>query len=368
MKKTKILVIDDDELVCDLIASALQMEGYETLRASNGKEGVEVATANVPDLILCDVMMPVMDGFSTLRELRNERSTAMIPFIFLTGQTTKADMRQGMELGADDYLVKPVMVPELLAAIETRLQKHQLVRQETERKLNELRTSLSLSLPHEIRTPLSGIIGFAEVLRDDNASLKADEISEMASHIHKSATRLGDLVESFLIYAQLEILSASPDRKAFIGKESTQMLRSRIEDIAVKSAERYNRAGDLRLFVSEGEASISMQSAIRMIEELVDNAFKFSQPGSPVDVASSVEQNAYRLTVSDAGVGMKPENLGEIGAYRQFNRKSQEQQGTGLGLAITKRIAELYGGILSIESSPGKGTTVVVSLPLPGRA
>lgn len=368
MSKTKILVIDDDELICDMIASALRMEGYETLMALNGKEGVALAKAKAPDLILCDVMMPVMDGFSVLRELRRDRSTAMIPFIFLTGQTTKTDMRQAMELGADDYLGKPVLVPELLAAIETRLQKHELLRQETERKLNELRTSLSLSLPHEIRTPLSGIIGFAEVLRDDHASMKPEEISDMASHIHKSATRLGNLVENFLIYAQLQILSSNPDRKAFIGKESTQMLRGQIEEIAAKTAKAFNRTGDLRLSLADGEAALSPESAKHIVVELVANAFKFSKPGSPVDVTTSVEEAFYRLSVSDAGVGMQQENLGEIGAYRQFNRKLQEQQGAGLGLAITKMIAELYGGRFSIESTPGKGTTVVVSLPLPGSA
>ena len=215
----KILVIDDDELVCEMIATSLQMEGFETIRAFDGTLGVEAARIHLPDLIVCDVVMPNLDGYGTLKALREKPATATIPFIFLTGQAAKSDMRQGMVLGADDFLTKPVMIAELVAAIRTRLQKQNLAKQETERKLDELRLNLSLSLPHEIRTPLSGIIGFAEVLRDDVKSLGAEEISEMAKIILKSATRLGHMVENFLTYAQLEMLAATSAPNAFVGKE-----------------------------------------------------------------------------------------------------------------------------------------------------
>jgi two-component system sensor histidine kinase/response regulator len=363
----KILVIDDDELVCDMIASTLQLEGFETIMALDGHKGIEAAREHSPDLIICDVMMPNLDGFATLRKIRQDPATATTPFIFLTGQTTKSDMRQGMELGADDFLAKPVMVNELISAIRTRLQKKELAHKETERKLDELRVNLTLSLPHEIRTPLAGIIGFAEVLRDDNPSLKPEEISDMAKIILKSATRLGHLVENFLAYAQLQILSANPGKTSLVGREASVILKRHIEEVAGKKAHEYDRPRDLQLSLAAEEAAISTQSMRRIFEELIDNAFKFSKPGTPIDVAAQQTYDLFMLTVRDRGVGMDIKHIAEIGAYKQFDRKRYEQQGSGLGLAIAKQTIELYGGRFSIESEVGKGTTVTLELPRVGK-
>jgi signal transduction histidine kinase len=359
----KILVIDDDELVCEMISSTLQLEGFETISALDGHEGIEAARKHSPDLIICDVMMPRLDGYATLSAIRNDPSTATTPFIFLTGQTTKSDMRQGMELGADDFLAKPIMVNELVAAIRTRLQRHELARKETERKLDELRINLSLSLPHEIRTPLSGIIGFAEILRDDNTTLKPDEISEMAKIILKSATRLGRLVENFLTNAQLQILSASPNKTSFVGKEASVVLKTHIEDSARVKAKEYERSNDLHLSVGAAEAAISTQGMKRIFEELIDNALKFSKAGSVVEVTTEQTDRFLVLSVRDHGVGIDARNIEEIGAYKQFDRHRLEQQGSGLGLAIVKQMIELYGGRFAIESKPGVGTTATIVLP-----
>jgi two-component system, sensor histidine kinase and response regulator len=361
----KILVIDDDDLVCEMLAASLREEGFETIQALDGHKGVEAARMHSPDVIVCDVMMPNLDGYATLSALRHDPATATIPFIFLTGQTTKSDMRQGMDLGADDFLAKPVMIGELVAAIRTRLQKQQLVRQETERKLDELRVTMSLSLPHEIRTPLSGIIGFAEVLRDDSASLKSEEISEMATLILKSATRLGSLVENFLTYAQLEMISAGSAKKSFVGREATVQLSLHFEEVASKKARQFDRARDVKVSFQGSEAAISIQSAKRILEELLDNALKFSKPGTPVEIATKHRDNWLVLIVTDHGVGMDSRHIEEIGPYRQFDRKFHEQQGSGLGLAIAKRMTELYGGNFSVESEIGKGTTVTIELPRP---
>lgn len=367
MAVPKILVIDDDALVCELITSTLQLEGFETIWVRDGHEGIEAARKHSPDLIICDVIMPNLDGFATLRRIRQDPATATTPFIFLTGQTTKSDMRQGMELGADDFLAKPFMASELIAAIRTRLQKKELAHKETERKLDELRVNLSLSLPHEIRTPLAGIIGFAEVLRDDNASLKPEEISDMAKIILKSAARLGHLVESFLAYAQLQILSASPNKTSFVGKEASVILKSHLEEVAGKKAHEYDRPNDLRLSLEAENAGISTQSMKRIFEELIDNALKFSKPGTPIEVTTAQTDTLFILTLRDHGVGMDVKHIPEIGAYKQFDRKRYEQQGSGLGLAIAKQTIELYGGRFSIESEVGKGTTVTLELPRVGK-
>jgi DNA-binding NarL/FixJ family response regulator len=122
---SKILLIEDEPTIRDNLVSILEMEDHQALAAENGRKGVELATAHRPELILCDVMMPGLDGYGVLKALRADEATARIPFIFLTARGERADIRAGMNLGADDYLVKPVRVEELLNAIAARLERAQ---------------------------------------------------------------------------------------------------------------------------------------------------------------------------------------------------------------------------------------------------
>ncbi|MGE5353085.1 MAG: LytR/AlgR family response regulator transcription factor [Acidobacteriota bacterium] len=119
----KILVIEDNSSVCNNIKQLLEKAGYETFTAENGSEGVRLAQEMLPDAVICDIMMPVMDGYEVLKQLSCTKATASIPFLFLTAKVEMADLRHGMELGADDYLVKPFTAGELLRAIKTRLEK-----------------------------------------------------------------------------------------------------------------------------------------------------------------------------------------------------------------------------------------------------
>ena len=120
---TKILVIEDENSVRENILDLLEAESFEILAAANGKIGIDLAVSQVPDLILCDLMMPNIDGYEVLKKLNLQAATATIPFIFLTARTAKADVRKGMNLGADDYVTKPFTRLELLNAIISRLEK-----------------------------------------------------------------------------------------------------------------------------------------------------------------------------------------------------------------------------------------------------
>src|SRR6478672_7694201 len=206
----KILVIDDEEWLREMVQLALTQKGYEVVDAGNGAKGIEVARKELPDLILCDVNMDKVDGYLTLSSLRGEASTASIPFILMTGLADNAGMRHGMELGADDYLPKPFTIDALYGAVEARLKKVQAVRQEAEKKLADLRDNISMMLPHEMRTPLNGILAYGEILASDAQSMSPKEIAEMGTVIYDSGKRLERLIENFLIYAQLELLNSDP--------------------------------------------------------------------------------------------------------------------------------------------------------------
>lgn len=134
----KVLIIEDNQDVRENTADILELSGYETITAENGKVGVKKAKQLLPDIIVCDIMMPELDGYEVLQELSKNPMTASIPFIFLTAKTDKSDMRKGMNLGADDYLTKPFTENELLDAINSRLKKHNFLKQEYSKNIEGL--------------------------------------------------------------------------------------------------------------------------------------------------------------------------------------------------------------------------------------
>ncbi len=359
----KILVIDDEEWLREMVQLALRQKGYDVVEAENGAVGIEVARRELPDLILCDVNMERVDGYLTLSSLRNEPGTASIPFILMTGLADNAGMRHGMELGADDYLPKPFTIDALYAAVEARLKKTEALRREAEQKLADLRDNISLMLPHELRTPLNGILAFGEILAAEAATLPSTEVAEMGKIIHDSAKRLERMIENFLIYAQIELLDADPQKLAGLRKKQTDAPVPLIEEHARAQAEAASRTADLAVKLTKTPVPISEDYLARIVDELVQNAFKFSQKGTPVAVTLSSFPNTVELSIQDRGRGFSTEHITKVGAYMQFDRKIQEQQGLGLGLTIAKRLTELHGGTLSIQSESSSGTTVTVKLP-----
>jgi two-component system, sensor histidine kinase and response regulator len=359
----KILIIDDEEWLREMIQLALRQRGYEVVEAHNGHDGIEKARTELPDLILCDVNMGKVDGYLTLAALRTEAPTAAIPFILMTGLADNAGMRHGMELGADDYLPKPFTTEVLYAAVEARLKKSQTVRDEAESKLRHLRDNISLMMPHEMRTPLNGILSNAELLAASAATLKANDVAEMGQEILKSSQRLERLIENFLIYAQLELISADPKNVNALRIGKTEQPVSLIKKIAGAQAVQATRLNDLKIEAADISVPMSGEYFSKVVNELVQNAFKFSESETPVQVKLAETFNGVEFSVTDRGRGFSTEQIRRIGAYVQFDRKMQDQQGLGMGLVIAKRLAELHGGELLIEGHKGSGTTVTIKLP-----
>lgn len=361
----KILVIEDEISIRENILELLEAEGFDAIAAENGQIGLQLAQAETPDLILCDALMPKLDGYGVLKALRSNPVTATIPFIFLTAKAAKTDWRQGMELGADDYLTKPFMRAELLGAIAARMEKQAAIERHSQRKLDDLRSNISFSLPHELHTPLNGILCCSQMLIDEADSLEPQEILEMAVDIRTSAERLSKLVQNFLLFAQLELIGTDPLQIADLRQNSrTDSAKSAIAEAAIKKAKQVCREMDLELDLQEAAVLISEPKLRKIVEELIDNACKFSSPNTAIRVATQCKNSTFVLSVSNFGQGMTPEQIATIGAYMRFERKLASQQGSGLGLLIAKRLAELHAGELSIESIPAQKTIVRVALPM----
>ncbi len=359
MKKT-ILVVEDEEEIRRDILMTLNLSNYEVIGAENGKTGLDLAIKHKPDLIISDIMMPELDGYGFLAEAQKNPETSTIPFLFLSA---KSDIREGMNFGADDFITKPYDIDELIEAIETRLKKKEASESKFLKKFEELSTRISQSLPHEIRTPLGIILGYSDFLikKFDNTS-KKDAI-EMLQNIHESGRRMNRLFENHIFYAKLETIASSAHETENIKKGSSYLADSVIHDLALNNADNYNRSRDIDLNLSEGSPALSIDFLKKIVEELLDNAMKFSQPDTKVILTTHETKQDYFLTVKDHGRGMTKEHIKNVGAYIQFERQIYEQQGSGLGIAIVKKIISLIDGEFNIESVPNEFTEVTVKLP-----
>jgi DNA-binding response OmpR family regulator/anti-sigma regulatory factor (Ser/Thr protein kinase) len=360
----KILIIEDESQIRNNIQEILELSNFDILVAENGLQGLQLAKEKHPDLIICDLMMPELDGYGVLSQLRQHLDTATIPIIFLTAKSEWSDLRRGMELGADDYLIKPFQPDQLLQAIATRLDKQAIADQKSQKKLDDLRSSINHSLPHEINTPLNHILAMSQLLIQEYGRFPHEEKLELLTSIYKAGQRLHRLTINFLMYADLELLASSPEKVEVLRNSGVKnFIKSIIEHIAVDIAKSVNREADLIIDISDAIVKISAKKLAKIAEEIINNAFKFSQPNTPVKIIGQSKDDGFHLYVTDYGRGMTEEQITNVGAYVQFERKMYEQQGSGLGLLIAKRLVELHGGKFSIESIYKQQTMIKIVLP-----
>jgi two-component system, OmpR family, alkaline phosphatase synthesis response regulator PhoP len=198
----KILLIEDEKTVRNNLLRMLKAEGFQAYGAENGAVGVKLVQAKLPDLVLCDIIMPELDGFGVLKELQKHQETALIPFIFLTGNPD-SDLRQGLELGADDYLTKPFKFDELLRAIHARFNKqkiHQIkidsLREELIKisQLVEAQNNLLANLDEELRRPLSNIVMALKMLETDAPKESRERYLQiLQSEFHREISLLNQM-------------------------------------------------------------------------------------------------------------------------------------------------------------------------------
>lgn len=360
----RILVIEDAEPLRKDIIEMLTYEGFEVTGAENGAAGVDIARRYHPDLIICDIMMPELNGYDVLDILREDGTTAAIPFIFLTAKTERADMRYGMGIGADDYVTKPFQAAELLGTIRARLHRRKLWDDHVDMTVHDMTENIITNLPHEMRTPLNTIIGFSNMIATEANRLKPSQVTEWAVYIHESSLRLYRLVENYLTYVRVETLSHDHLRQQAM-REKTSDPGSITQFQAMLKAQEYQREADLVIHLEDSMQRIHIadQDLGKIVEEIVDNAFKFSKPGTPVTVETQIKDGRYMIRVSDQGRGMTAAQRDSVRALVQFERFVNEQQGSGLGLIIAIRLTELYGGELILDGEEGVGTSVTVDLP-----
>ena len=356
--KTILIVEDEKDLRFNLI-EMLEGEGYNILSAANGNEALELTSHIEPDLILSDIRMPDMDGIELLKNLQENSSTANIPFIFLTAKVEMQDLSEGMVLGADDYLMKPYKIDDVLNAVNTRLRK----KENHLKTVADFKKMLSRKIPHELQTPLVGILGYSDIIKSDLDSLSKEEIKTMAEGINRSGMRLQRRIAKFTTYMDIVFLI---DKKEVINnQENNCEIDFVLKQVQLKNINAHiDRKGDLVFDHESAVLKINEKHLEYLFDELIENALKFSEAGTPIEIIGRSNGDVYKFQINDFGQGMTESDTSRLDLFNQNGFEYEISEGLGIGLAIVQKIVELYSGKLNIESEPGVGTSVKIELPL----
>jgi signal transduction histidine kinase len=364
-----ILVVEDDPILSEVLCETLQSAGYEVAAACDGLEGLELLDRIRPDLVLSDIRMPRMNGYAFYSEMRTRPQWASTPFIFLTALGDNVQVRYGKELGVDDYLVKPVLAEDLLVAVRARLKPRERLEVAREQQIAQLKDTILTTLNHELRTPLTTVSGYSDVLRELGSSLSPEQLRQSIEGILRGSDRLKRLSEDL---ATLVEMRSGDAQRGFSQR------RCRLRDLATLlrgALHRHERLAAQRgvRLVAEipdelPEILADPESLGDAVQRLVENGIKFSQrQGGHVTLRAESDDCALRISVADDGIGMPSSQLETISEmFYQVDRAVHEQQGSGSGLTIVRGIVMMHGGILDVESEPGRGSICTIRLPLPG--
>lgn len=361
----RVLVVDDNPLITNVLKSLLGSEHYEVESCANGQEALDLLGQSNVDLIICDVMMPVLDGYGLHEQIRSRSEFAHIPFIFLTALGENEEVERGVGVGADDYVVKPFDPRQLLAMVRGKLQRSQLLMEQSEQQKELFRKRIIHTLSHEFRTPLVAINTGTELLLERERTIDTDKVQNLLEAIQRGGQRLEKLVNDFMLMQQIE---AGIGKRLFDERGKKEVLADAVSQYCEIKAEELEQIGytlKLSNFSGGAEVKLYMPHLQDMLERVIENSVKFSGSSRTIEIVITRLDGEVSLEIRDRGIGMNVSKVRDaIDAFGQVDREKLEQQGGGLGLALVSRYAEIQGGRLEIASRENGGSIVRIVFPI----
>ena len=353
--RARILLADDNADMRDYVSKVLTKE-WSVTAVADGQQAFDRAVADVPDLVLADIMMPGLDGFELLRRLRSHSATRTVPVILLSARAGTEASVEGLEAGADDYLVKPFSARELVARVATHLRLKQCRDVEIASRVKDEFLAI---LGHELRNPIAPILTALELMRmrgDDRLKREREVIERQVKHLTRLVDDLVDL--SRIMRGKLKLRRTRVDLARVMTKAielATPLLNAREHQLGVTFPPD-------KAIVFADETRLA-----QVIGNLLSNAAKYTEPGGNLSLTASIDRQHVVIRVRDSGVGIPGGLLPFV--FEPFVQEKTSAQhsggGLGIGLAIVKRLVELHRGTVDVASDGrGQGSEFSIRLPL----
>lgn len=416
-----ILIVDDEPEIVWLLTAVLIEKGYQVYQANDGNAALDIATLNELDLILLDLMMPVMDGYEVCQRLKADDSTREIPVIFLSGSDETFDKVRAFASGGVDYITKPWKLPEVLARVENQLkisrlqiqlqqqnqqlqteiyhrqtaetklkalnqQLEALVKERTaeleeqnkqlinlqlqlktslenEQSLSQLKSQLLNTISHQFRTPLMVISTTGDLLKRKLSRLNFIEYDRYFERINEGIYRIEEMLEDVLTLAKI-------NAQSFKIEPITINLNAMCEKLLI-SSKLAEHSKHKFTFLSNNSSVEKILADPNLLKKalfhILNNAIKYSPEGGSIILEITWKETSVIVSFKDQGIGIP--KIDQPKVFESFYRGSNASlipgsAGSGLGLSIAKWVIENHGGTLTIISEENQGTTVTVSLPI----
>jgi two-component system sensor histidine kinase/response regulator len=363
-----ILIVDDIPTNLEVLMQFLEGAGYQVLVATDGESALEQVSYAPPDIILLDVVMPGIDGFETCRRLKTDSLTQEIPVIFMTALSDTVDKVYGFELGAADYITKPLQQEEVVARVNAHLTLHRQ-KQEIERlrqqerqyyeRLTKIKDNILSTASHDLKNPLTSVLITLDIIRH-YLPVEDQRVREKLEVIQQEADRMYNLIIQLLDIARLE---------ADMGLQKNTVSLQDWVQANVHSVS--PQVADKQLHLSTHLPNISVEVYCdvdrmnQVIQNLLSNAIKYTPIGGSIEITANLRGDELSVQVADTGLGIPQNDVLQVfdKFFRVNTRQHMAVSGTGLGLSIVKEIIQQHGGHVWVDSEEGIGSTFGFTIP-----
>jgi len=344
-KAPKILIVDDIPKNIQVLGTILREKGYEINVATNGKEAIETAQKVMPDIILLDIMMPIMDGKEACKILKANEQTKSIPIIFLTAKTESQDILEGFELGASDYVTKPFNSGELLARVNTHLEialnRKKIAEQNIDRKI------LIQVIGHDLTNPLSGIKGIVEVYEFVSDIAEVKELLPFLKSGVESALSIVELIRT------LEMIDNGEREWTLAHLRVMDSIQQAYDSLKAKYQD---KEITFNFDIHEDDCVVAEKTSFiqSVLVNTLDNCFKFTNKNGEVNIKGGLneEKNLYQIKIRDNGIGIDKKALENLFSLETKSSRpgTMGELGIGFGLLVVKKFMDIYDGSITIDS------------------